>query len=169
MKVIYVNVNEDGEEYDRHDKMEDALAVQGKFPNDRVEVRKVEGPTYELIYHFDGISGPGDRRAFELVTDEDGSETLHVNMKNSLMDLMLGYDLSEEEDGELVSRVTAKQRSQIELVLWSLAQAHRDTPRGDLPEWQVSLNRVFEDMDIGGTILRGFYELEPVGRGRRDH
>lgn len=38
--VIYVNVNEEGEDYDQHDTVEAALAVQEQFPNDTIEVRR---------------------------------------------------------------------------------------------------------------------------------
>lgn len=46
VKIIYVNVNEDGGEYDWHDTVEAALSVQAQFPNDSVEVRRetVEEP-----------------------------------------------------------------------------------------------------------------------------
>lgn len=42
-KRVYVNVNEEGEDYDSHDTLEAALVVQDEFPNDTVEVRVTAG------------------------------------------------------------------------------------------------------------------------------
>ena len=39
--VEYVNVNEEGEDYDRHSTVEAALLVQDRFPNDTIEVRRL--------------------------------------------------------------------------------------------------------------------------------
>jgi hypothetical protein len=36
---VFTNVNEEGECYDRHDSLEDAMAVLMDFPNDLIEVR----------------------------------------------------------------------------------------------------------------------------------
>lgn len=38
---VYVNVNEEGEDYDSHDTLDAALAVQDEFPNDTIQIRVV--------------------------------------------------------------------------------------------------------------------------------
>lgn len=37
-ELVYVNVNEEGEEYDRHDNLPDALALLVLYPNDSVVI-----------------------------------------------------------------------------------------------------------------------------------
>lgn len=39
MELEYVNVNEEGEEYDVHSTAEDALTVLSQFPNDTIVIR----------------------------------------------------------------------------------------------------------------------------------
>lgn len=42
IKVVFVNINEEGEEYDRFDNLMDAVRMNAEFPNDTIEIRLEE-------------------------------------------------------------------------------------------------------------------------------
>lgn len=41
--LIFININEEGEEYNRHNNLDDALKVLREFPNDHIVVKYSAG------------------------------------------------------------------------------------------------------------------------------
>lgn len=93
--VVYVNVNEDGEDYDQHDTVEAALAVQALYPNDTIEVRVLK-PAVE-----------GVRRVFLVVWSE--KNVYRVEVEASTLEEAHGiFERDYQENGHQEDPVTTQ-------------------------------------------------------------